>query len=90
MTLVRVTAFGSQTCVQPASQDISDLYKSKNKDMVGVLELDFYKTKSTVNQVQIFPDALLLSLLLSLERAISGIVEMSPKMNLMLIVSEVR
>ena len=39
--------------------------------MVGVLELDFYKTKSTVNQVQIFPDALLLSLLLSLERAIS-------------------
>ena len=38
---------------------LSDLYKSKNKDMVNVLELDFfylYKTKSMVSQIQIFPD----------------------------------
>ncbi len=39
---------------------LSDLYKSKNKDMVDNLELHFcylYKTKSTVSQTHIFPDA---------------------------------
>ena len=57
---------------------LSDLYKSKNKDMVNVLELDFfylYKTKSMVSQIQIFPDVCILS---SAYLAIDTVVPLGP------------